>query len=179
MIQISENIHLREVLSSDSELLFRLMQEIYPQAYKHYWLDSGDWYLNSQYSKKQINKELLQENAEYYFILYKDEIIGNFRIVWDENLEGLSEEKQVKLHRIYLHQKTQGKGFGKKLLAWLEEKAKQKNYQIIWLDAMDCQTQAFQFYKNLGFQYHSHFFLPFDLMHKNMRKISQLYKKLI
>ncbi|MFQ3182324.1 MAG: hypothetical protein ACI9Z4_001933, partial [Polaribacter sp.] len=110
MITLSENIQLKPILSSDSVALFKLMKEVYPLAYSHFWLDKGDWYVNSQYSTAHILKELSVENAEYYFVIYKDEIVGNFRFVWDEKLVGLSEEKQVKLHRIYLHQKTQGKG---------------------------------------------------------------------
>ena len=178
MIKISENIHLIAILNSDSESLFKLMKEIYPAAYSHFWQDSGNWYVNAQYSKENIEKELSEKKANYYFILFNDEIVGNFRIIWDEKLVGLSEEKQVKLHRIYLHQKTQGKGLGKKLLFWLEKEAKQKGYRIIWLDAMNEQLQAFQFYKKLGYKYHSHRFLPFDLMHDEVRKMSQIYKEI-
>ncbi|TXD52781.1 MULTISPECIES: GNAT family N-acetyltransferase [unclassified Polaribacter] len=178
MIKISENIQLKEVLSSDYEFLFRLMQEIYTPAYQHFWTDEGAWYINSQYSKENILKELLDKKARYYFILFKGKIIGNFRFIWDEKLEGLPEEKQVKLHRIYLHPKTQRSGIGKLLLAWLEEKAEQKGYQIIWLDAMNEQQNAFQFYKKLGYIYYSHTFLPFELMHDSVRKMSQVYKVL-
>ncbi|TXD49964.1 GNAT family N-acetyltransferase [Polaribacter sp. IC073] len=178
MIKVTENIQLKEILITDSATLFKLMKEIYPLAYSHFWTDKGSWYLNSQYSKEHILKELSEQKANYYFILFKDEIVGNFRFVWDENLAGLSEEKQVKLHRIYLHPKTQGNGTGKKLLSWLSNKAIKKGYKIIWLDAMDAQPQAFQFYKKLGYHYYSHIFLPFNLLHEEVRKMSQLYKKL-
>jgi len=176
MIQLSENIKLKEISISDCDSLFKLMKEIYPPAYHHFWRDEGEWYVNTQYSKENILKELSEENTEYYFIIFNDEIVGNFRINWDKKLAGLSEKKQVKLHRIYLHPKTQGKGLGKALLIWLEEKAAQKGYKIIWLDAMNEQPQAFQFYKKFGYMYHSHTFLPFDLMHKAVRKMSQVYK---
>lgn len=176
MISITKNIQLKSIETSDSVKLFKLMQEIYPPAYQHFWVDDGDWYVNTQYSKENILKELLEENTEYYFIIFNDEIVGNFRVVWDVKLKGLIEEKQVKLHRVYLHPKTQGKGIGKILLMWLEQKAKDKNYKIIWLDAMDEQPQAFKFYKKVGFKYHSHTFLPFKLMHNEVRKMSQLYK---
>lgn len=178
MIKISENIQLKPILSSDSETLFRLMKEVYPLAYSHFWVDKGDWYVNTQYATTNILKELSIEKAAYYFVYYNDEIVGNFRFIWDEKLANLSEEKQVKLHRIYLHQKTQGKGIGKKLLSWLEEKATKKGYKIIWLDAMDAQTQAFEFYKKMGYKYHSHTFLEYNLLHNEVRKMSQLYKKL-
>lgn len=178
MIKVTENIQLKEIHNSDCESLFHLMKEVYPLAYAHFWRDNGDWYVNSQYSKEHILKELSQEKTDYYFVLFNNEIIGNFRIIWDEKLAGLSPKKQVKLHRIYLHKNTQGNGIGKTLLSWLEQRAKEKGYTIIWLDAMDEQPQAFQFYKKLGYKYHSHTFLPFDLLHDSVRKMSQVYKEI-
>ena len=178
MIKISQNLVLKSILKNDCESLFNLMNEIYPTAYKHFWTDDGKWYVNSQYTEENILKELSDKKASYYFILFKNEIVGNLRFIWDENLTGLQDEKQVKLHRIYLHPKTQGKGIGKKTISWLEDLAQQKGYNTIWLDAMNEQEQAFQFYKKLGYTYHSHTFLPFDLMHEKLRKMSQIYKKL-
>lgn len=178
MIKVAENLFLKEIKNSDCATLYSLMQEIYSSAYKHFWLDDGQWYVNTQYAKENILKELLVTNANYYFIVYKDEFVGNFRIIWDEKLSGLSQEKQVKLHRIYLHQKLQGKGIGKQLLLWFEAFSKSKNYTVIWLDAMDAQPQAFQFYKNLGYKYHSHTFLMFDNMLDEVKKMSQLYKEI-
>jgi len=177
MIQVTQHISLQPIKNTDCELLFSLMKEIYPPAYSHFWKDNGNWYVASQYSKSAVLKDLLEAKSNYYFILFKNEVVGNFRIVWNEKLQGLTEEKQVKLHRIYIHPKTQGNGIGKKLLFWLEEKAREKKYKIIWLDAMNEQPQAFYFYKKLGFQYHSHVFLNFDLLQEEVRKMSQLYKK--
>ncbi|SHM92607.1 GNAT family N-acetyltransferase [Polaribacter sp. KT 15] len=178
MIKITEDLTLKNILLSDAEVLYTLMKTVYPSAYSHFWKDKGDWYVNSQYSKENLEQELLQENSSYYFICCKNEVVGNIRIIWDENLEGLSEEKQVKLHRLYLHKKTQGKGFGKKIVNWLENLAIQKEYAILWLDAMNMQEQAFQFYKKLGYKYHSHTFLPFELLQDDVRKMSQVYKLL-
>ena len=178
LTKVSENIALKSVLSSDAASLFTLMEEVYTSAYSHFWTDKGVWYLHSQYAEKEVVKDLLEENSAYYFIVFNGEVVGILRYVWDEKLNGFSEEKQVKLHRIYLHPKTQGKGVGKKVLSWLEEKALKKGCQIIWLDAMDKQVDAFEFYKKRGYQYHTHVFLPFDLMHKAVRRMSQIYKKL-
>ena len=178
MIDITESLQLKPVLSSDAKTLFTLMKEIYPLAYSHFWTDQGDWYVNTQYCEKNILKELLEENSEDYFILFNNEVIGNFRFIWDEKLTGFSKENQLKLHRIYLHPKAQGNGIGKTLLAWLDAKALRKGYEIIWLDAMDAQFKVFQFYKKLGYSYHSHIFLTFDFLHVAVRKMSQIYKKL-
>ena len=178
MISVSKNITLKPITEQDVSVLYQLMCKIYPAAYSFLWPDKGNWYIHKQYSKSNILKELKQLNTDYYFVLVDDEIVGNFRIVWDENLSNLQIENQVKLHRLYLDEKVQGKGVGKLLMLWLEKQAIAKKYNAIWLDAMDLKQQAFQFYKKLGYQYHSHIFLPFDLMFDEVRKMSQLYKKL-
>lgn len=176
MIFITEHIQLKEISNKDSESLFTLMQEVYTAAYKHFWKDLGVWYINSQYSSENLAKELEEDNTVYYFVIFKNEIVGNFRIIWDKQLEGIENKKSVKLHRIYLHAKTQGNGVGKALLKWLEGEAMKKQYELIWLDAMDEKPQAFKFYKKQGYQYHSHCFLDFELLHDKLRKMSQLYK---
>ena len=178
MINISEKVQLKEVLKLDTETLFMLMKEVYPSTYQHFWKDKGDWYVNTVYAAQNIEKELLEPNANYYFIFYKGAIVGNFRILWDHKLKGLENKKSVKLHRVYLHPKTHGKGIGKSLLTWLENTAKNKGYELVWLDAMDEQPQAFQFYKKQGYQYHSHQFLDFELLHDHVRKMSQIYKEI-
>ena len=178
MISITQNIALRKITEQDVDVLNNLMNIIYPAAYSFLWPDNGVWYINEQYSKANILKELKQEKANYYFVLVNDEIVGNFRVVWNEPLKNLQILNQVKLHRLYLHKNVQGKGVGKAIMNWLEKEALLKNYKAIWLDAMDAKQQAFEFYKKLGYQYHTHVFLSFELMKKDVRKMSQLYNLL-
>ena len=59
---------------------------------------------------------------------------------------------------------------------WLENTAKERRYDLIWLDAMNAQPKPFQFYRNLGYQYHSHCLLDFKELYDGFRKMSQLYK---
>ncbi len=176
VITVTESIQLEEVQLEDSKTLLTLMDEVYKAAYKHFWKDEGSWYVQTQFSKNNLEKELSEDNTNYYFILYNGEKVGIFRILWGKKLSGFDNQKMVKLHRIYLHEKTQGKGVGKQLLTWLEEEAIKKQYELIWLDTMDEKPQAFEFYKKVGYQYHSHCFLDFELLFEEMRKMSQVYK---
>ena len=178
MIRISNSIQLQEIQVEDFKILETLMDDVYKAAYKHFWKDEGNWYIQSQFSKSNLEKELSEDNTSYYFVLFNAEIVGIFRILWDKKLLRLENKKSLKLHRIYLHKNTQGKGIGKQLLAWLEEEAVKKQYELIWLDTMDEQLQAFEFYKKLGYQYHSHCFLDFELLFDEVRKMSQVYKNI-
>lgn len=176
MIQITKHISLQPIKAKDSKDVYDLMVKVYPQAYSHFWKDKGEWYIKSQYSKENIQKEVLEENSDYYFVVFNNETIGNLRVLWNTNLPGFEDKKSVKLHRIYLHSKSHGNGIGKALITWLENISKQKKYELIWLDAMNEKPQAFQFYKKLGYQYYSHEYLNFDLLYDEVRKMSQLYK---
>ena len=178
MIIINKELQLQPILSKDVFILQNLMKDIYPFAYKHFWRDSGNFYINSQYSKENIIKELSQEKTEYYFIVFNKEIIGNLRVIWGAELKNLAIKRQVKLHRIYLHPKTHNKGLGKTILSWLETEAKNKGYKALWLDAMVEQEDSFKFYKKRGFIYHSHIHLDFELMYDDFKKMSQIYKLL-
>ncbi len=178
MLQITEHIGLKPIKESDATVLFTLMNEVYTAAYKHFWKDQGNGYIQRQYGEENIVKELREEQTAYYFIVVNDEVVGNFRVLWNQELFGFSRKKSVKLHRLYLHPKTHGKGIGKTLMNWLETTAKERRYDLIWLDAMNAQPKAFQFYKNLGYQYHSHCLLDFIDLYDAYRKMSQLYKEL-
>ena len=74
MIEVNTDIVLQPITNKDCSTLFNLMQKIYSAAYSHFWKDSGQWYVNNVYSKENILKELLEENATYYFVLFKGEI---------------------------------------------------------------------------------------------------------
>ena len=63
MIQISKHIQLKYIQNSDFESLFKLMKEIYSYTYSHFWKDKGDWYINSQYSKENLLKDLSEKKA--------------------------------------------------------------------------------------------------------------------
>ena len=178
MLQITEHIGLKPITEVDATALFTLMNEVYTAAYKHFWKDQGNGYIQRQYGAENIVKELREEQTAYYFIVVNEEVVGNFRVLWNRELLGFPHKKSAKLHRLYLHPKSHGQGIGKTLMNWLENTAKERRYDLIWLDAMDAQPKAFQFYENLGYQYHSHCLLDFKELYDAFRKMSQLYKEL-
>jgi hypothetical protein len=45
-IKISERIFLRSINLTDHAVLYNLMKTIYPQAYRHLWVDGGKWYMD-------------------------------------------------------------------------------------------------------------------------------------
>jgi len=174
VINISNDLNLKKIFLNDAIILYSLMQQIYPPVYNHLWEDQGDWYVNTIFSIQNLQKELLEINAAYYFIQSKNEIIGILRMVHDTKLIELDNKKSTKLHRIYLDPKVHNKGIGKMLMNFVMQKALENRSEILWLEVMDTQTQALRFYQDLNFQIISNFKLQFDLMYPHFKGMHRM-----
>lgn len=199
MIQISDALHLESITLEDQPALFKVMQRIYPPAYAHFWEDQGHWYLDKIYGLDNLTKELQEEGSYYYFVrsyLPANEVSESTSS--ESNKEFSSEYKTIgilkviencpypeqpnrlgfKIHRIYLDASVHGEGIGKKLMQYAEERAKETNHTLLWLDAMDQHPQAMSFYKNLGYTKGGVQYLDFELLHDIYRPMWYLYKHL-
>lgn len=192
MIQISDVLVLDPISLKDQPALFELMQRIYPPAYAHFWEDQGNWYLNKMYSLENLAKDLQEKGSYYYFVRsclparevressntpeYKT--IGIFKVI--ENCAYPKQPNRLgfKTHRIYLDASVHGKGIGKQLMMYAEERAKETKHTLLWLDAMDQHPQAMTFYKNLGYSKGGVQHLDFALLHDLYRPMWYLYKHL-
>lgn len=178
MIKITKDIQLQKISLEDQSALYDLMKRIYPPAYQHYWKDGGHWYVNDLYTSDNVQKELNEKNTDYYFVLFQNQIIGIFRIVYHIDPYHLEDNRFVKLHRLYLDQTIQNRGIGKQLMIWLLEKVKNLGYPKIWLDAMEKQPQALHFYQKLGFQITDKVSLDFPLLLDEYRGMFKMVKSL-
>lgn len=178
MIEISPQLSLHPVNAADQQRLYTFMQRIYPPAYQHFWQDQGQWYLNHIYGPEAFERDMAAKHAFFYFVYWETELIGIFRWLEDEPLIDLPAKSASKLQRVYLAPEAQGKGIGKALLGWLIARQKDLGYALLWLDVMDVQLQAKNFYTNLGFVETSHVLLEFPLMHDAVRRMNRVYLKL-
>ncbi len=178
ILQLSETLSLHPISLNDAEQLKQLMHRIYPPAYKHLWEDNGQWYVEETFNKGQLEKELADTKGFYYFVKFEQEIIGILRLVQDYDLTDVPALKGTKLHRIYLDPKTHGKAIGTFLMDWVAEQALKNGSKLLWLEAMDTQEQALQFYKKRGYIISSDFRLTFELMHDHLRGMHTMYKLL-
>ena len=176
-VQVSEHLQLKSISMDDQPELYALMRRIYPPAYIDYWKDNGNWYVNDLYTPENVEKELSEENTDYYFVILDEKIIGILRIVYKVDMYNNPDENFVKLHRLYLDQTIQNRGVGKQLMLWLIEKVKQEGYPKMWLDAMEKQPQALHFYKKLGFEIVDKVFLDFPLLIDEYRGMFKMVKE--
>lgn len=177
-MKISETIHLKNILKNDLTDLRTLMERIYHPVYINYWKDNGDWYVEDLYNEDNVLQELREDNSDYFFIVFKNRIIGILRIVWNIDTHYNPNKNYVKLHRLYLDQEIQNKGIGRAVMNWLINEATQKGYTKLWLEVMEKQDQAVQFYKRLDFTKVDRVTVDFPLLYDGYRGMYKMVKEL-
>ena len=179
MISIAKDITLQHITIEDQPQLIKLLESIYPPAYKHLWIDEDcSFYLDKFYSPENLKIELSDSNAAYYFVHYKSNLAGIFRFIHHKSYSDFPNKKATYLNRIYLAEDAQGKGVAQHLFNWLEIIVKENENDLIWLKAMDSQNQALRFYEKQGYRYGSKTQLDFELMHSELRGMHTMYKVL-
>ncbi len=58
---------------------------------------------------------------------------------------------QMDLDNVIVDEAHRGRGFGKQLLAWLEQKAREENVETIVLDSYSASDKAHRFYYDAGY----------------------------
>lgn len=148
-LPVSKIVSLEPVSIEAYDKLKDLIWKIYGQSYTHIWSDSGKNYLNETYSKEKLEMELSDKNAQYYFMKSEGEAVGILRFITNLNIHNKVDSNSIKLHRIYLDKKVQGKGIGTQIIRWLEKEYPTCN---IWLEVMDTQSSVINFYERLDFE---------------------------
>ena len=177
-IALNDTIRLLPIAIDEQERLRRMMYLIYKPVYRHLWQDDGDAYVESQYNKDQVLAELSLENARYYFVEYQSEVMGMLRYLFDFPYDGSPQSNITKLHRIYLDPVTHGSGIGASLINFVLDQAKKKNQDSVWLECMDTQEPAIQFYKKMGFYVERSFRLDSPSMKEEFRGMLLMKKDL-
>ncbi len=175
-------ITIKKASLKDAENIIKPAREIYKEHYLHLWLAGGaEWYMTTYaYAPDKIEKELADTNIEYYLLAQDGNITGYMKLVLTTTLPDNKMTAALEIERIYLHQSSIGKGFGKKMMELALLRATQLQKEIIFLKAMDSATNAMSFYKSIGYSICGNLQLPlpeFELMKKEYRGMVILKRK--
>jgi len=108
-------------------------------------------YLENNFSKEQLIKEIENNYSEFYFAILENEVIGYLKINYSAAQTELKDDQALEVERIYVRNQFHGKGVGQQLLDYAIQIAKQKNMQSVWLGVWENNHRAISFYKKNGF----------------------------
>ena len=108
-------------------------------------------YLDRAFNLKQLKKELSDNNSEFYFVYYNDEVAGYLKVNINEAQSEEMREDSLEIERVYIKRKFQKYGLGKYILNKAIEISLERNRKKIWLGVWDKNDNAIAFYKKMGF----------------------------
>ncbi|MBT8236933.1 MAG: GNAT family N-acetyltransferase [Bacteroidia bacterium] len=132
-IQAEDNPHLARIITS-------ILEDIDVPKKGTGFADASIWDMYAAFTKART----------FYFVLEQ-----NKKVMGGSGIAPLigAEEEVCELQKMYLEPTAQGKGYGKKLLEYCLDKAREFGYKICYLETMSLMKTAQQFYLKNGFTY--------------------------
>lgn len=174
---ITDGIKLTPIQISDQKKLFNLIQKVYQEAYQHFWIDHGNWYVELCYNQDNLQKELSRSRSHYFFVECNGKSVGILKYDYPFSPREIDIPNALKLHRLYLDQSVHGKGIAPMLVTHVEKIALENGLDYIWLEAMVEKPQAKRFYEKMGFKEVLTYQLEFERLLPEFRGIQIMKKK--
>jgi diamine N-acetyltransferase len=147
-----ENINIKKVLLSDIDQLQIISRLTFRETFSVYnTKENIAKYLEEEFSIEKLITELNDKNAEFYFALLGNDVIGYLKINFGQSQTELKDQKGVEIERIYVLQEYLGKKVGQLLYEKAVQIAKQKNAEYVWLGVWEENQRAINFYKKNSF----------------------------
>ena len=108
-------------------------------------------YLDEGFSVEKLTAELSDNNAEFYFAILDDNVIGYLKLNFGQSQTELQDDKALEIERIYVLKEFHGKSVGQILYDKAIHIAKQKKADYVWLGVWEENPRAISFYKKNGF----------------------------
>ncbi len=155
-----ENIITRKISSDDLEMLQKIGRKTFEETFSESNSEENMRnYFEEGFSEGKLTAELNDNNAEFYFAIWKDEVIGYLKVNFGESQTELKDDRALEIERIYVLKEFHGKRVGQMLFNKAIEIAKQKGSEYVWLGVWEENPRAISFYKKNGFiEFDKHIF---------------------
>lgn len=125
--------------------------------------DHFEAYVNKTFSIESIDQEFAKQGSHFFLAWLEGVPVGYLRLN-----EGVAQseaygEKALEIERIYVKETYWGNGYGKLLMEFALEFAKNQSKEFVWLGVWEKNDRAIRLYERFGFQANgTHIFLLGD-----------------
>jgi ribosomal protein S18 acetylase RimI-like enzyme len=140
-------IKIIDATANDFKIIQNIAHQTWPIAYGEILQKAQlDYMLGAFYNEEALKDSVA--NKGHYFILAKE---GEETLGFASYEHHYNQLNQTKIHKIYILPQTQGKGIGKKLIDFVENRAKENHSAVLSLN-VNRFNKALHFYQKLGFE---------------------------
>jgi ribosomal protein S18 acetylase RimI-like enzyme len=116
-------------------------------------------YLEEGFTVEKLSAELNDQNSEFYFATFDNQVIGYLKLNFGQSQTEIKEDKALEIERIYVLKEYHGKKVGQILYDKAIQMARLKNVDYVWLGVWEENPRAIKFYKKNGFvEFDKHIF---------------------
>ena len=142
----NEKAHISAVSEQDADAVAQLAREIW---YLHYpgiiTVSQIDYMLEQRYQPADIASQIRSDEAWW------DKIAIGSQLAGFAGYEPGSDSVSVKLDKLYVHPRVQGRGFGYALVRHVEARSREKGFSRLYLQVNKGNSASIAFYQRAGF----------------------------
>ena len=147
-------IEIRIANNSDAEYIALLGRITFTETFGHFFRNKTDLldYYNRTFSVEKI-KSGLKNPSNVFWIAFVDELpVGYAKLKLNSKSKFIQSENICQLQKIYVLHDFLSMKIGLQLQNRLIDKAREKQFEKIWLSALESNKRAINFYKKNGFE---------------------------
>ena len=146
------SIQMRRLTVEDATLLQEIGRKTFAETFSSSNnKENMEKYLEEGFSLSKLQAEIDDPNAEFYFAMLDNNIIGYLKLNIGESQTEIKNDNALEIERIYVLREFHGLKIGQQLFEKALERAHAKKVDFIWLGVWEENKRAIQFYVKNGF----------------------------
>ena len=148
-----DNLQFEKIGFEDLETLQKLSVKTFSETFSS--SNSAEnlaLYIEEKMSLHNLENEFKNEDSEYYFAKFNDEVVGYLKLNFKSAQTEKFDEYATEIHRIYVLKAFQRRSVGDFLLKNAIKIAKKRNSNFMWLGVWEKNYNAIGFYEKQGFR---------------------------
>lgn len=142
----------KKCLEDDLNDLLKISRQTFEEAFKHANNpDDYEDYVSKAFSERRLRLELQNQNSSFYFVHVGLDLVGYFKLNFNDSQTEYANQNSLELERIYVLSKFQGKRIGKSILQEVFAMASLEKKDFVWLGVWQENYDAIRFYEKHGF----------------------------
>ncbi|MFM2231359.1 MAG: hypothetical protein RJB31_60 [Bacteroidota bacterium] len=146
------SIEMRRLTGEDVLLLQQIGRKTFEETFSSSnSKENLEKYLEEGFSLSKLQVEIDDPNAEFYFVMQDNNIIGYLKLNIGQSQTEIKNENALEIERIYVLREYHGQNIGQQLFEKALERAHAQKVEFVWLGVWEENKRAIQFYVKNGF----------------------------
>lgn len=155
-----KDINVKRVTLNDLKQLQKIGKQTFYETFSAANTEENmNKYLAEEFTDEKLTAELNDQNAEFYFATFDNNVIGYLKLNFGKSQTEIKDDKALEIERIYVSKEFHGKKVGQLLYEKALQVARHRNADYVWLGVWEENIRAINFYTKNGFvEFDKHIF---------------------